>query len=122
MVMTAINLIVAHQLQGAKCLEPLFSLDQGWRSSPASEKGTGRTAVVALRLAGSHGLEFPISDRRFYDWSRIKSRLIWFITFCGSVRSDDVCRSGVPYSLALLFHQSALRLPLPSTKEPSRKG
>jgi hypothetical protein len=30
-------------------------------------------------------------------------RQAFFIIFCGSVRSDDICRSGVPYSLALLF-------------------
>jgi hypothetical protein len=100
MVMTAINLIVVHQLEGKKSRTPL---DQGQRSSPASEKGTGRTAVIVLRLAGGHGLEFAISDRRLHDWSRIASRLIWFIIFCGSVRSDDVCRPGVPYSLARSF-------------------
>ena len=31
------------------------------------------------------------------------------LIFCGPVRSDDVCRSGVPCSLALLFHRALLR-------------
>src|ERR1700674_4708954 len=43
-----------------------------------------------------------------------------FIIFCGSGRSDDVCRSGVPYSLALLFHRALPRSALLTQRSTDR--
>jgi hypothetical protein len=55
-----------------------------------------------------------------HNSNRHEEDFLSFIIFCGFVRSDDVCRSGVPYSLALLFHRALLRSALLTQRSTDR--